>query len=179
MFKFYSDIISDKDCRDIKETMLTHFEKKELSVEHNYTNGSYGYYNLPATISILDNIEQKIKQDYGNNFIFENTFTRIYLNGHNLSIHTDRPGLDLTLSVCVYHNLDYIWPIYISNIEVNGLWSEAGPNDQYKESFQTFETPIGSGVACFGTKNPHWRDTLNCKDNQMMIQSFFHWKYKI
>lgn len=178
MFKFYSEIVSDKDCRAIKKIMLNHLEKKELSVEHNFTNGSYGYYNLPTTLLLVDDIEKKIKKDYGNDYIFENTFTRIYLNGHNLTIHTDRPGLDLTLSVCIYSNLDFLWPIYISNVEVDGLWSETGSHDQYAESYQTFVTPIGSGVACLGTRNPHWRDKLNCKDHQMMIQSFFHWKKK-
>lgn len=158
--------------------MLDHYKKNELSSEYKFTNGSYGYFNLPATFPVLQNIEQKIKQDYGDNYIFENTFTRIYLNGHNLSIHADRPGLDLTLSVCIYSNLDFEWPIHISTNQINGLWKETEPEEIYKKSFQTFKTPVGSGVACLGTKNPHWRDPLICKSDQMMIQSFFHWKYK-
>ncbi len=142
------------------------------------TDGAKGYYDLPAALKVVDKLDKVIKKDYGDNIVFENNYTRIYTNGCRLGIHVDRKELDITLSVCVFSNLDSQWPIYISNDKLTEEDKLSNSYEKYKTNFEKFETPVGAGVACTGKINPHWRDILYCSEEQSMIQSFFHWRYK-
>lgn len=178
MIVVYDNVINKENCQRISSDMLSLLSANNLSVDNtSYTNGSLGFYNLPSSLDIVADIEHKIKKHYGDNIVFQNTYTRVYKNGNDLKIHTDRPGLDITLSVCVYSNLPFSWPIHVSSSIVNGLWETVTDINSLKEYYQTYHTPVGTGVACLGTKNPHWRDTLICETDQIMIQAFYHWKY--
>lgn len=175
--KVYNDVFDSKKCDYIKNAMLRQFEANELTLEANeYSGGSYGSYNLKETMFFVPYLDKIIKNDYGHNITFENTYTRIYKKNNELKIHTDRQGLDITLSICIYSDVNFNWPIFISNEIVNGLWSTSLPIESYKESFQSFDTPPGTGIACHGTRSPHWRNPLMCEDDQMVIQCFYHWK---
>lgn len=175
---FYPNIFSHDECQALSNEMFNLLKNDQLSMDVTpYTNGSLGAYNLESTLVHLEKIEKFIKKDYGENIAFENTFSRIYQNGNDLKIHTDRPGLDITLSACVYSNLDWDWPIFVSFKEVNGLWSTVEDPEEYKQESGVYYTPVGSGVACLGTRSPHWRDPLICRDDQYVIQIFYHWRY--
>lgn len=176
---YYRNILSYDECTPIANEMFNLLRNDQLSIDVTpYTNGSLGAYNLESTLSFVERIEKSIRINYGDNIEFENTFTRIYQNGNDLKIHTDRPGLDITLSVCLYTNLDWDWPIFVSTRQVDGLWNSVIDPEEYKKDYEIFYTPVGSGVACLGTKSPHWRDPLVCKNDQYMIQTFYHWRYK-
>jgi hypothetical protein len=69
--------------------------------------------------------------------------------------------LDLTLSICTFSNLDKPWDLHV---EVE------------KGKVLSFETKPGQGALILGTKMLHWRDDLVCRDDQYVIQSFYHWK---
>ena len=92
------------------------------------------------------------------------------------SIHTDRSDLDLTLTICVYSDIDNSWPIHVSNIPHQGEWKFDKPDSYYKSDYKTFHTPVGTGVTCLGRIYPHWREPLVCAENQKVIQVFYHWK---
>ena len=76
--------------------------------------------------------------------------------------------MDLTLTICTYSNIKNPWPLYV---EV-----ESG-------DVKSFETKPGDGALIMGTAMNHWRDPLVCGENEMVIQSFYHWRilnaYKI
>ena len=176
---FYDNLFSARECESLANEMFALQQSNSLALDNTmYTNGSMGAYNLQSTLDYANRIEQLIKKNYGNNIRFENTYSRIYRNGNDLKIHTDRPGLDITVSACLYSNLDFSWPIYVSNIQVNGRWDEVVVDpESYKNSYETFHTPVGSGIACLGTKSPHWRNRLICSPDQCMVQVFYHWSY--
>lgn len=177
MMKVYTDIFDEKKCKHIKDAMIRKFNENTLNFEKNpISAGAYGSYNLEESLFFVPYLDKIIKQDYGHNITFENSYIRIYKNNTGLRIHTDRPGLDVTLSICIHSDISTDWPIYISNEIVHGLWSNSLPIESYKNSYQTFNTPPGTGIACWGTKSPHWRDTLVCNDDQIIIQAFYHWK---
>jgi len=175
---FYYDLFSPEDCKAMSDEMFMLYKHNRLAKDETvYTSGSMGAFNLNSTFAHLPRIEKRIKSNYGDNIKFENTFSRIYQNGNDLKIHTDRPGLDITLSACLYTNLDQDWPIYVSNDTVDGIWDNVVDPDIYKRDYKVYSTPVGTGVACLGTRSPHWRDTLVCRNDQYVVQVFYHWSF--
>jgi hypothetical protein len=72
----------------------------------------------------------------------------------------DRPGLDITMSLCTYNNIGH-WPLMIND----------GKN------IQQIDTMPGDAAVLLGTKHEHWRPDLKCADDGMVIQVFYHWKF--
>lgn len=175
---FYDNLFSEEESKALAYEMLTLYKNGSLAEDVTpYTNGSLGAYNLPSTLEYVARFEELIKADYGDNIKFENTFSRMYRNNNDLKIHTDRPGLDITLSACIYANIDFEWPMYVSNVMIEGLWDSVADPEALKEDYDTINTPTGSGVACLGTQAAHWRNPLICRDDQYVIQVFYHWSF--
>lgn len=176
--KEYKDILTKDQCKIISDSImkLKNEDKLFLETDVRYYKNSLGIFNLPETLDLLPEIETVIKQD-NPDITFENSYARIYRNGSTLSIHTDRPDLYLTLSVCVYTNLDESWPLLVSNVSYDSTdpWNPELPADIYLSDFTMHYTPVGSGATCFGVKYPHWREPLTCNDDQQVIQLFYHW----
>lgn len=177
MIKYYQNILTKKQCDHIANGMLSKHKVNATNKDTTiYSNGAYGFYDLPEAMYFVPRLHNFIKRDYGN-VVFKNNFTRIYSKGNQLKIHTDRAGLDITLSLCVLFEPSREWPIYVSNVAIEGLWRENLPIESYIKDSAPYVTPVGSGVACLGTKNPHWRDPLECDDGQLVIQAFYHWAF--
>jgi len=172
----YENIFSQEECNTISDAMLSLYRDNQLIVDdQEYTRGSLGTFNLPATLDFQERIEELIKRDYSSNVKFQNTYTRIYQNGNQLKVHTDRPWLDVTVSICLFSNINNDWTLNVSTTAAEDPWLEITDPDTYKANFQTYSTPVGSGVACLGSKYPHWRDPLVCNLGQYVIQTFYHW----
>lgn len=177
MNMFYSDIINHVECLMISSQMLefSNSHKTQLENQSAGQGNCEGYFNLPSTLLVLPKIQQKIKQDYNKNIVFKNTYSRIYRNGSSLRCHTDRPGLDITLSLCVHNNTTVPWPLRVSRKHIDTLWDDKYAEDHMSD-YDEYHTPVGCAAACLGTKAPHWREILKCHENSMMIQCFFHWQ---
>lgn len=177
MIKYYNSIFDEKQCKHISNGMLDNFKNNKTVTDNTvYSNGATGFFNLKETLDLLPYVHNIVTKDYGEIY-FQNTYTRIYRNTNTLKCHTDRKDLDVTISICVFSNLTFEWPIFISNVQINHPWDNNLPIHEYKADATSYITPVGSGVACLGIKNPHWRETLNCNEDQMVIQTFYHWKY--
>lgn len=176
MIRTYANIFEEKHCSYVANGMLKAYENsKTVKDNTDYSNGALGFYDLPEAFHLAVYVEKVIKRDYGDKFKFANNYTRIYKNGNCLKIHTDRRGLDLTISICVFSNLKQEWPLHISGHQINVPWHDGLPIEEFKKNSEPFYTPVGTGVACLGYKNPHWRDTLVCDEDEMVIQTFYHW----
>jgi hypothetical protein len=89
-----------------------------------------------------------------------NTYVREYYNDAFLVKHIDRKDISVTMSICLESTIDTEWPLFA---KIDG-----------KE--YSFNTNVGDGILLFGAdKNIHWRNTLNCKENQRVLQFFLHW----
>ncbi len=176
----YTNLLTEKECTSIANGIFFNILHNRIKVEHecDSTNHAKGYYDFPPAMKLVDKLDKIIKKDYGDNIVFENNYTRMYTNECTLDIHVDRKELDITLSVCVFSNLDFQWHIFISKDELQKEDMNTNSYEKYKKNFERFETPVGTGVACNGKINPHWRDPLYCSEEQSFIQSFFHWRYK-
>ena len=177
----FKDILTREQCNDISGVMLHLYENEkeklnfESSEEYEYYNGSYGMGDLEEVQNVAGLIQSKILQEY-KGYVFQSSYTRIYRNGSILKIHTDREKLDLTLTVCVYSDIAKPWPICVSNIRRETDWAFDKPDSYYKQDSVSYETPVGTGVTCLGREYPHWREKLECEENQKVIQTFFHWR---
>lgn len=176
MIKFYQNIFDDVKCTHVANGMLKAFEEgKTVKDNTEYSNGAIGFFNLKESLDLLFYVHKIMQKDYGPGIKFQNTYTRIYTNNNCLKCHTDRSGLDLTISICLYSNLNFEWPLYISNSTIDVPWNDSLPIQEYKNNSVQYNIPIGAGVAALGGKHPHWRETLNCDSDQKVIQVFYHW----
>ena len=164
MHVFFKDLFDKERCAGLssefleaQEKGLTHFEGNE----HHYGN-SYGVGKLPLYEEALQELTPLIIEKTGyKNITIENSYSRVYFNGSKLHKHIDREGLDLTLSVCTFSDINKPWPLNVKCMD--GVVRE-------------FETAVGDGALILGTKMEHWRDPLECEDGQKVLQSFFHWR---
>jgi alkylated DNA repair dioxygenase AlkB len=93
------------------------------------------------------------------------TYARIYKNGSDLKIHTDRPECQYSVTLCLGGEYEKPWPIWIKDY-----------------SGKSHEVPLDEGdcVVYHGTELEHWRDKF---EGEMQYQLFMHYvdsegKYK-
>lgn len=178
MIKEYAAIFDRKQCNYVAAGMIKKQEANATVKDVTpYSHGAYGFYDLPEALHLVPYLTKIIERDYGG-VVFKNAYTRIYVNGNQLKIHTDRVGLDITISICVYSDVGFDWPMSISNVAIDGLWRDNLPVDEYKKDSRKYITKLGDGIVCLGTKNPHWRETLECPPDKKIIQTFYHWAWK-
>lgn len=184
MIKIYDNLFSETELEEIHETFLYLREIKSSKLDLENTNTFYvqnvcGTPDLDVVNKHAHRLTKIICDDYGGNYTFNNSYTRMYFNDSYLKFHTDRKDLDITLSVNIFSNLDNDWPIHISNtLYFGGEWDRTLPKDVYEKNSKEYITKPGQGIACYGRKHVHWRDTLICKEDQYVLQAFYHWKTK-
>lgn len=164
MYIFFEKLFDSKTCDELNQVALEQMAYKKMhhEADNSHYANSYGTGRLPLYEKLLFELTPKIKEATKlSNIKEENSYTRIYYNGGKLKKHVDREGLDLTLTVCTYSNLDFEWPLHV----------EVEPG-----VIKSFVTKPGDAALIMGTKMHHWRDDLNCESHQMVIQSFYHWR---
>jgi hypothetical protein len=116
----------------------------------------------PGLRKLLDEKTEKIKELFKmGNIVPEAAYGRIYYNESTLNPHFDRNGLDHTLSVILYSNLDEPWPLYCLDKMCNLV---------------PFDIKVGDGAMIPGKTMVHWRKPLSCRPDQYVVAAFFHWK---
>lgn len=164
MFLFFPKLISPERCEKLTSDVMQMMEEKKLKYEaddYHYKN-SYGLARIPSHEELLHELTPLIKEQTGmSELSAENSYARIYYSNSTLNKHVDREGLDLTLSICTFSNIEKRWPLYV----------EVKPG-----VIKEFETEPGDGALILGTKMEHWRDPLECEPHQLVVQSFYHWR---
>lgn len=194
MLKFYRNILSIDAANIIYEkfmswVVLNNGQLNYTLLENQAPQTNYktfGFYNLDETYLEIDKINRTILNDFGNDYKFTHSFTRVYPHGGILNPHVDREGLDLTLTVNVHSDPSNPWPILFSkkSLDFNKLGSECyvGDSDSYeflKEFMQDYTVVVtnkGDGACC--TRDiPHWREPFKASFlGDHFVQVFYHWK---
>jgi hypothetical protein len=144
----------------MKEKNFLVFEGTDsMGNKNNYYNNSYGG-NHQEFEDALISIQPIVEKELGFKLKSKNSYARIYYDGGELNKHVDRSGLDYTLSICLFNNLNNDWPLWCIDAKNNEIPINIG---------------LGDGVLMLGTKLLHWREPLICKKNQFVIQLFMHW----
>lgn len=163
LFHYFKQIITPEKCNEINQIMTQMYNDKKLNYEGNdpHYKNSFGVGAIPEVDVLLKEFTPQVIKAIKMRFIREgNTYSRIYFNGSELNPHVDRPGLDLTMSLCTFSNLAEPWPIYV----------ELTPGKA-----KAVDIKPGDAALFLGTRMKHWREPLVCPNDQFMIQSFFHW----
>jgi hypothetical protein len=188
---FYKDLFTEEECLKIKNEFFyamhngaPNADSGDKMYNDDVTNGSFGITDFPESLKYVDHLTEMISKDFqieNWKIEFENSFIRIYKNGCHLKLHNDRKELDITLSVNIAGIED--WALNISNVmyktwRADYQWDIYSTDTEiYKTNFTSYKIPNGCGIACYGRSYPHWRDTLVCKDDEYVIQLFYHWSY--
>jgi hypothetical protein len=172
-----ANILTLQECKEIEESLKS-IENKNIE-KGGFCANSVGYYNAPETLKYVDRFESLIKST-GVNIAFENTYTRSYKVGSFLKIHTDRKNLDFTISLCIKKDVN--WPLNISSKRIyipdneSGGWNPILEPDYWAKDFVAFDNDPGDAVLAEGRKYPHWREQIECNDDQENIYAFYHWR---
>jgi hypothetical protein len=139
-----------------------------------FYRGSIGLYQPPASLAVVERLERQLEPVFGS-LEFENSYLRAYLKGSILGIHTDRPGLDVTLSVCLEHDFEGEYPLWCSRQPFFGPWKDNLPSHEaWKSDAVALELALGDGAAMDGIRYPHWREEF--KQDGRAVYIFFHWR---
>jgi hypothetical protein len=164
MIHFIPNILTEDECKYL--TNQFDIERKyENSTDGEYsgTNVSYGFSPSFVFNTYLNKLKSKVLE-YNSNFddlLNVNTFVREYVNTSTLKKHLDRKDISVTMSICLESTINKEWPL-CAEIE----------SKEY-----CFNTSVGDGILLFDAdKITHWRDYLECSENERVVQFFLHWK---
>lgn len=163
MVIFLKELFDKEKCDQLSKILLDYHNRGKLTYEGNnqHYKNSFGS-SLPEFNAILQELTPLVKEKTGyENITTKNSYSRIYFNNSVLKKHVDRKGLDITLSVCIFDNTGKDWPLHV----------------QTDDGVKSVITKVGDGAMILGTKMEHWRDAMNCREDQMVMQVFFHWEF--
>jgi len=165
-------LLTPDECRRLVEEFDAASTKQRE--DDAFYRGSVGLYQPPSSVPMVPSLEQQLIPTFGE-LEFENSYLRSYVTGSILGIHTDRPGLDVTLSVCLEHNFDGEYPLWCSRQPFFGPWNGSLPNyDFWLKDADALELGLGDGAAMEGIRYPHWREPFEQDGRAVYI--FFHWR---
>lgn len=121
--------------------------------------GTHSKYADPAMESLLLILKDTIEENTGLKVEPTYSYYRVYREGDDLKIHTDRPSCEISCTLCFnyeYGNSEYKWPIFM-----NGKPVILEPGDL---------------IIYRGCDLEHWRDSLETKNEESWhVQGFFHY----
>lgn len=136
--------------------------KKQTKIDEAQVSGSKVGYRNPAFDLLLTMLKPKVEQSYGKRLHPTYSFFRIYRNGHDLKKHQDRPSCEVSVTLNLLYNTDFLWPIYVDGIPLG--------------------MKAGEGVIYKGCEQVHWRDPLvytgfeEEEDKELLhVQVFLHY----
>lgn len=99
---------------------------------------------------IEEKVEAKLHQTY--------SYARIYMNGSELTRHTDRKSSQLSASCCIRKNEHFYWPLCFET----------------REGIQEYDMEPGDLVIASGARIPHWRSEFTGTEH---VQAFLQYVY--
>ena len=118
---------------------------------------SHCVYGDPAFDMAMAMSTEDIGKIVGKNLIPQYTYARIYKNGSELKIHTDRPECQYSVTLSLGGEYEKPWPIWIK--DYNGNMNEVSLDE-------------GDMVVYHGTELEHWRDKF---EGNTQYQLFMHY----
>lgn len=154
-------IISEEEADDLALIILKAREDGILNKETNtdYYKDSYGGVT-EGTPELMQRLTPLVRMITGIDVEPANPFSRIYYNESVLKPHVDRPGLDWTISLCLFTNINHDWPL------------KAKLEDGTIVEFPTVKC---EGNLVNGRNLTHWREPLQCGPDEYVVQVFLHW----
>jgi len=172
---YVENILSKEECDLLNTLFLNHIQRgwKVRDDIGSCMNDPFRYFRLNEN-QIVQRLTEFIKNNFPEKIKYSHSFLRLYKNNSSLNPHTDREGLEITLSINI-GGLEN-WPIHISNVySEKSILDGEELHPRFREDFSSFLTPKGCGVVCYAGSFPHWRDRLICDPEEYVLQIFYHW----
>ena len=118
---------------------------------------SHCVYGDPAFDMVMAMSTEDIGKIVGKNLIPQYTYARIYKNGSDLKIHSDRPECQYSVTLCLGGEYEKPWPIWIKD---------------YAGKSHEVPLDVGDMVVYHGTELEHWREKF---EGNMQYQLFMHY----
>ena len=155
-------ILTADEC---SELTLDFLEKKmkgqtKEETDKSYYKNSCGISNSDMAWEYLHKFTPMVESTIKTKLKPANPYTRMYRNTSTLNAHVDREGLDWTVSVCLFSNINKEWPLFVQLED---------------DSTVSFATREGEASLVKGKQRRHWREPLSCADDEFVIQMFLHW----
>jgi hypothetical protein len=171
----FNSVLDQADLDYLSNAILSCSNLNDESGMDKFYKNSRGITNLEQTLKYVDTFTNLLITVYNKPFHFSNTYARIYSNSSFLGIHTDRPGLDITMSVCVGNTTNKNWPLCVSHKAWHGAWKDDTDTSAYKDVYSCINLNPGDAGVMQGIIYPHWRDQLECAEDQYALYVFYHW----
>lgn len=164
MIFFIDEVITKEDCENLTKLF---FKEKETILntdggEYAAARFSFGFQPESHDFNkYLDILKPKILE-YTNQetLINVNSYVRCYYNNSELTKHVDRTDIGTTLSICLNSTINKKWPLCAN---IGNLTT-------------CHNTNVGQGILLIDSnKYIHWRDKLECGDDEYVLQFFLHW----
>lgn len=154
-------ILTAEECENLALEVFESLDKGAVVKETDtkYYKNSFGG-STPGSWECLKRFTPLVIEKSGRNLKPANPYCRIYNNESTLHPHRDREGLDWTVSVCLFTNLNHTWPLIVKKENGNLI---------------QFATTSGEGNLVAGRMLEHWREPLQCGDDEYVVQMFLHW----
>ena len=117
-------------------------------------------YNHPSLSGVFRKVKLRIERTLGKKLYPTYYFDRIYYTGNELPVHADRPACEISISIHIGSTVEKLWPFFIETPD---------------ERILSFDFEPGDAVIYKGFELPHWREKLNCEDDQYYHQAFMHY----
>jgi len=118
---------------------------------------SNSVYGDPAFEMVMAMSTEDIGKIVGKNLVPQYTYARIYKNGSDLKIHTDRPECQYSTTLCLGGEYDKQWPIWIKD---------------YDGNMNEVSLDQGDMLVYSGCELEHWRDKF---EGDAQYQLFMHY----
>jgi hypothetical protein len=168
-YAYFENVLTEDQCFRFAAKMLSlrednklYYEGKTENNPNAFYDNSFGVGSVPEFEQALRDMQPHIEEELQVKMKVANSYARIYYNGGTLKPHKDRSGLDYTMSITLFSNLEEDWPLWCRDLEGNEV---------------ALKIPQGWGGMMLGTTMEHWRETLVCRDDQYVIQLFVHWSF--
>jgi len=151
-------LVSVDTCDMIHEYMAMHYSGENVE-DTNVPGAAIEAYQDFHTQFLLHSLKPKIEEHYGKNLLPTYSFFRTYKEGQALYKHRDRDECEISVTICMKTNADYVWPIYIDG--------------------KPYGLNPGEGIIYKGEEQLHWREPLGFvefenKDIKVVRKEFWH-----
>jgi hypothetical protein len=175
LLKKLDTVLPNRVILELADAILMCPNLNDESGQPQYYGNSAGITNMEQTMPYVPELTELVKTIYDRPIKFSNTYSRIYKNESYLGIHIDRPGLDITMSICVGKTAKMKWPLCVSLHPWVGHWNPEQNKDKWLDLYASINLNVGEAGLMEGIIYPHWRDTLICNPDEYALYVFYHW----
>ena len=145
--ELYRPVPSDRGMVNYWGKDKNQYTKQDIETQ---VEGSFATYWHPQYRSIHSGIRLKLESIIGNKLYNTYYYDRYYFPGQELTIHSDRPSCEISVSIHISSNVNNPWP----------LWIKTPDTETYIGENRSVLLEPGDGMLYKGCERPHWRDPL-------------------